>query len=194
MGGMTAILRDFHPRELWVSVDPGNSADYRSLLALAAGLGIRVRHFHAGDAFAWGGLQASVLAPEATYVNANTPVNDDSLVMRLDFGKSSALLEGDAERRSEDTMLANNRIAPVTLLKVGHHGSRTSTNPEFLAAATPKEAVISSGRHNTFGHPRPEILQRLEEAHAKTFRTDRQGATTFLLKPDGNITTQSAAQ
>jgi len=194
MGGMPAILRDFHPRELWVSVDPGNSADYRSLLALAAGLGIRVRHFHAGDAFAWGGVQATVLAPEAAYANPYTPVNDDSLVVRLDFGKSSALLEGDAERRSEDTMLANNRVAPVTLLKVGHHGSKTSTNPEFLSAAAPKEAVISSGRRNTFGHPRPEILQRLEEAHVKTFRTDRQGATTFLLAPDGQVTTQSATQ
>ncbi len=194
MGGMPAILRDFHPRELWVSIDPGNSADYRALLALAATLGIQVRHFHAGDTFAWGGLQASALSPEAGYANASRPVNDDSLVMRLDFGKSSALLEGDAERRSEDAMLANNRIAPVTLLKVGHHGSKTSTNPEFLSAVAPKEAVISDGRRNTFGHPRPEILQRLEEAHVKTFRTDRQGATTFLLTPDGNITTQSAAQ
>jgi competence protein ComEC len=194
MGGMTAILRDFHPRELWVSIDPGNSADYRALLALTAALGIQVRHFHAGDAFAWGGIQATVLAPEPGYVNASAPVNDDSLVMRLDLGKSSVLLEGDAERRSEDTMLANNRIAPVTLLKVGHHGSKTSTNPEFLSAVAPKEAVISDGRRNTFGHPRPEILQRLEEAHVKTFRTDRQGATTFLLAPDGHVTTQSATQ
>jgi competence protein ComEC len=114
--------------------------------------------------------------------------------MRLDFGKASALLEGDAERHSEDTMLANNRIGPVTLLKVGHHGSKTSTNPEFLAAAAPREAVISDGIRNTFGHPRYEVLQRLEEAHVKTFRTDREGATTFLLKPDGDIITQNAAQ
>ena len=194
MGGMPAILRDFHPRELWVSIDPGNSTDYRALLVLASALGIQVRHFHAGDSFAWGGLQATALSPEANYANLGRPVNDDSLVMRLDFGKSSALLEGDAERRSEDAMLANNRIAPVTLLKVGHHGSKTSTNPEFLAAVAPKEAVISDGRRNTFGHPRPEILQRLEEAHVKTFRTDRQGATTFLLKLDGSITTLNAAQ
>jgi len=194
MGGMPAILRDFHPRELWVSIDPGESADYRALLAEAAQLNVTVRHFHAGDAFAWGGAQASVLSPEATYANTNTPLNDDSLVMRLDFGKASVLLEGDAERRSEDTMLANNRIAPVTLLKVGHHGSKTSTNPEFLSAVAPKEAVISSGRRNTFGHPRYEILERLEEAHVKTFRTDRQGATTFLLAPDGHVTTQSATQ
>jgi competence protein ComEC len=194
MGGMPAILRDFHPRELWVSIDPGESADYRALLALAAALGVQVRHFHAGDAFPWGGLQATVLSPEADYANTNTPLNDDSLVMRLDFGQSSALLEGDAERRSEDTMLANNRIAPATLLKVGHHGSKTSTNPEFLSAVAPKEAVISDGRRNTFGHPRFEILQRLEEAHVKTYRTDREGATTFLLTPDGHISTLNATQ
>ena len=101
------------------------------------------------------------------------------------------LLEGDAERLSEDTMLANHRLAPVTLLKVGHHGSRTSTNPGFLAAIAPRTAVISSGRRNTFGHPRPEILERLQQAHVQTFRTDRAGATTFLLAPDGRFTTQS---
>jgi competence protein ComEC len=194
MGGMPAILRDFHPRELWVSIDPGESADYRALLLEAAQLNIRVRHFHAGDAFSWGGVQATVLSPEAGYTNTNTPLNDDSLVMRLDFGKASALLEGDAERHSEDTMLANNRIGSVTLLKVGHHGSKTSTNPEFLAVAAPREAVISDGIHNTFRHPRYEVLQRLEEAHVKTFRTDREGATTFLLTPDGGMTTLSAAQ
>jgi competence protein ComEC len=86
-------------------------------------------------------------------------------------------------------MLANHRIAPVTLLKIGHHGSRTSTNADFLAAAAPREAVISVGRRNTFGHPRFEVLERLEAAHTKTFRTDRQGATTFLLTHDGNLTT-----
>jgi competence protein ComEC len=194
MGGMTAILRDFHPRELWVSIDPAKSSDYRALVAEAARLNITVRHFHAGDAFPWDGVQATVLSPEPGYANTNTPLNDDSLVIRLDFAASSVLLEGDAERRSEDTMLAHNRIAPVTLLKVGHHGSRTSTNPEFLAVLTPREAVISSGRRNTFGHPRFEILERLGEAHVKTFRTDREGATTFLLKADGSITHQSAAQ
>ena len=90
-------------------------------------------------------------------------------------------------------MLSNNRLAPVTLLKVGHHGSKTSTNPEFLAAITPREAVISSGRRNTFGHPRYEILERLQSAHTQTWRTDREGATSFLLSPNGQITTQPAS-
>jgi competence protein ComEC len=93
-----------------------------------------------------------VLAPEVGYVNAGAPVNNDSLVMRVEYGKASVLLEGDAEAPSEQAMLA--RMTPVTLLKVGHHGSRTSTTPEFFAAAAPKDAVVSVGKGNTFGHPR----------------------------------------
>jgi competence protein ComEC len=193
MGGMPAILRDFHPRELWLSVEPGNSPGLRALLSEAATLHIIVRWFRAGDSFSWGGLSAAVLAPEIAYANPGVAVNDDSLVLRLAFNKASVLLEGDAEAPSEAAMLLNERIQPTTLLKVGHHGSKTSTNPAFLAAVAPRDAVISVGRHNTFGHPRSEVLGRLEEAHVQTFRTDRFGAETFLLTSDGGISAASAA-
>jgi competence protein ComEC len=193
MGGMPAVLRDFRPRELWISVEPGDSAGLRALLGEAHDLGIAVRHFHAGDAFRWSDVEASVLAPEMAYSNPGAAVNNDSLVMRLDYGRASVLLEGDAEAPSEAAMVAHGRVGPVTLLKVGHHGSRTSTNPEFLAAVAPKDAVISVGRHNTFGHPRGEVLGRLEAARVRTFRTDRSGAETFLLGADGGISTISTA-
>ncbi len=193
MGGMPAILRDFHPRELWLSIEPGNSPGLRALLAEAQSLHIAVYHLHAGDAFAWGGMHAAVLAPELPYANPGQPVNDDSLVLRLDYGSASALLEGDAEAPSEAAMVLHNRIAHATLLKVAHHGSKTSTNPSFLAAVAPRDAVISVGAHNTFGHPRAEVLERLEAAHIATFRTDLQGAETFLLTPDGRISAQSTA-
>jgi competence protein ComEC len=193
MGGMPAILRDFHPRELWLSIEPGNSPGLRALLAEAHNLHIAVYHLHAGDAFAWGSVHATVLAPELGYTNSRQPVNDDSLVLRLDYGRASALLEGDAEAPSEADMLLHNRIAPATLLKVAHHGSKTSTNAAFLAAVAPQDAVISVGAHNTFGHPRAEVLTRLEAAHIATFRTDRHGAETFLLTPDGRISAQSTA-
>ena len=192
MGGMPAILRDMHPRELWLSIDPADSPGFRALLAEAADLHIVVRHLHAGDALPWAGTRITVLAPEPAYANSGAPANDDSLVLRIDFARSSILLEGDAEASSEDTMLNHGRLAPVTLLKVGHHGSKTSTNPEFLTAVTPQDAVISVGRRNTFGHPRDEVLARLEAAHVRTYRTDRHGAETFLLTPAGRITTFSA--
>ncbi len=193
LGGMPAVLRDLRPRELWLSVQPGESPSLTALLAEAAALSIPVRHYAADDLFLWGGLTVTVLAPEPAYTNPGAPVNNDSLVLRLDYDRASVLLEGDAEAPSEAAMLANHRLAPVTLLKVGHHGSRTSTNPAFLAAVAPKDAVISVGRHNTFGHPRAEVLSRLEAAHIHTVRTDRAGAWTFLLTPDGRISSPSTA-
>jgi competence protein ComEC len=192
MGGMPAVLRNFRPRELWVAVDP-NSVPYQALLAEAATLGIRVRHLRAGDRMAWGGVDVSVLAPAVAYSNAGPPVNNDSLVMRMQFGKSAALLEGDAEAPSEHAMAtaaesgSGFAVGPDTLLKVGHHGSRTSTTPEFLALAAPKDAVISVGRQNTFGHPRHEVIARLAAEHAHVYRTDEFGLTTFLLSSDGGI-------
>jgi competence protein ComEC len=186
MGGMPAILRNFRPRELWVSIDP-NSDAYRSLLNEAKDLGITVRHFYAGTQVAWGGTQITMLAPETGYLNPRDPVNNDSLVMRMQYGNASVLLEGDAEAPSERDMLTHGRITPVTLLKVGHHGSRTSTTQEFFDAAAPKDAVVSVGKGNTFGHPRYEVVERIAEARTKLYRTDEFGLTTFLLGRDGKI-------
>ena len=188
MGGMPAILADLRPRELWVGIDPVSPL-YTALLAQAASLNIPVRHLHAGDHQTWGSVDIAVLAPALGYTNPSAPRNDDSLVLHLQLGRSSVLLEGDAERPSEDAMLASNLIHPVTLLKVGHHGSKTSSNPEFLAAAHPQQAVISVGLRNTFGHPRAEVIQRFSELHTRLFRTDEFGLTTFLLTPDGRIQT-----
>jgi competence protein ComEC len=186
MGGMPAVMRNFRPRELWVSIDP-NSDAYRVLLSEAKDFGVQVRHFYAGDQLAWGGTQVTILAPETGYSNPREPVNNDSLVMRMQYGKSSVLLEGDAEAPSEREMLAHGRVAAVTLLKIGHHGSRTSTTQEFLDAVAPKDAVVSVGRGNTFGHPRYEVIERIAEARIKLYRTDQFGLTTFLLGRDGGI-------
>ncbi|MGC9199654.1 MAG: ComEC/Rec2 family competence protein [Acidobacteriaceae bacterium] len=192
MGGMPAILRDFHPRQLWVSIDPGDSPLFYDLLAQARAQHMVIRHLHAGEALTWSDLQASVLAPESSYRNPGRPVNDDSLVLRLAWEKASVLLEGDAEAPSEEAMLTHHRLQHVTLLKVGHHGSETSTTPAFLAAVSPVDAVISDGRHNNFGHPSPITLEHLEEAHIRTYRTDRVGAETFLLSSDGGIRAEAA--
>ncbi len=193
MGGMPAILRDFRPRQLWLSIDPGDSPLFYALLAQARAQHMVIRHFHAGETMNWSHLQTTVLAPEAGYANPGRPVNDDSLVLRLAWKQASVLLEGDAEAPSEEAMLAHSRVRHAILLKVGHHGSQTSTTPAFLAAVSPVDAVISDGQHNTFGHPSPITLEHLEEAHVRTYRTDRLGAETFLLSSSGAITAQRAA-
>jgi competence protein ComEC len=90
------------------------------------------------------------------------------------------MLEGDAEAPIEQAMLAEPGLQS-TLLKVGHHGSITSTRPEFLARVAPQWAIISCGLHNRYGHPRPEVLAALEAAKVRTYSTDINGAACFRL-------------
>jgi competence protein ComEC len=184
MGGLPAVLRNFRPAELWVGNNP-DVASYRALLAEAAGLHVSVRVFRAGDAFRLGATQISVLAPSANYRPGSEPDNNDSLVLHVTYGATSVLLEGDAEAPIEQAMLAEPGLAS-TLLKVGHHGSITSTRPEFLARVAPQWAVISCGLHNRYGHPRGEVLAELQAARVRTFRTDLNGASCFVL--DGKTT------
>jgi competence protein ComEC len=179
MGGLPAILRNFHPAELWVGNNP-RFKDYNALLDEAAALHLRLRAFRAGDALNFGSAQINVLAPFRDYQPSPEPANNDSLVLHVTYGATSVLLEGDAEASIEQAMLAEPGLAS-TLLKVGHHGSITSTRPEFLFRVSPQWAVISCGLHNRYGHPRQEVLEELQAAHIRTFRTDINGATCFHL-------------
>jgi competence protein ComEC len=120
-----------------------------------------------------------VLAPTADDQTAAGRPNDESLVMKITYGRTSALLEGDAERQTEYRIVEEQPQAD--LLKVAHHGSATSTVPELLAAVHPRFAVISAGARNVYGHPRLEVLNRLAESGVRTYRTDLNGAVTFYL-------------
>jgi competence protein ComEC len=189
MGGLPAILRNFHPAEFWVGNNPRFGA-YNTLLDEAASLHVRVRSLRAGDAFRFGPTQVSVLAPFSDYQPGAEPVNNDSLVLHVAYGATSVMLEGDAEAPIEQAMLAEPGLAS-TLLKVGHHGSITSTQPEFLARVAPAWAVISCGLRNRYGHPRIEVLEELQAAKVRTFSTDINGATCFRL--DGKTTVPDLA-
>src|SRR6185437_14394480 len=162
IGGLPSVLRNFHPTELWVGVNPPIPA-YKALLAEASGLHTRIRSFRAGESFLFGGARIDVLAPFSNYKPGPEPSNNDSLVLHVTYGATSVLLEGDAEAPVEEEMLAEPDLAS-SLLKVGHHGSNTSTQPAFLARVAPHWAVISSGAHNRYGHPREEVLEELQAA------------------------------
>jgi competence protein ComEC len=179
MGGLPAVLRNFHPTELWVGNNPRFGA-YNALLKEAVDLHVRVRSLRAGDAFEFGGTKVAVLAPFRDYQPGPEPTNNDSIVLHVAYGATSAMLEGDAEAPVERAMLTESGLES-TLLKVGHHGSITSTRPEFLARVAPKWAVISCGLHNRYGHPRREVLEALQDAGVRTFSTDIGGAACFFL-------------
>lgn len=139
-----------------------------------------------GEAFRIGELQFTCLAP----LSEHNWENDNSYVLRLDYGEVSALFTGDAESASEATQLAVYGAAPggfldVDLLKAGHHGSSTSSTDLYLAAVTPEYAVISCGVDNAYGHPHKEAISHLMECGARILRTDLSGTVVF--RTDGKI-------
>jgi competence protein ComEC len=196
MGGMPAVISNFRPRELWLPEGIPDE-EIRGLLQQAHRLGIRVTYRKAGDIFQFGGASFRVLAPapdlklrarmhEARAEDKRR--NDESLVRKVSLGKTSALLEADAERPTEK-FLADEY--PADVLKVAHHGSASSTNDFLLEVVRPRYAVISVGAPNVCHHPRPEVLGRLQHAGVATYRTDLDGATSFFL--DGKSVTPQLA-
>jgi len=154
MGGMAAVLANFHPRELWLGVD-SPSPELQTLLREARALKIPILLHKAGDSLELGGAKIAVLAPPRDAEAHPSRPNDESLVIKISYGTTSALLEGDAEKKTEKQVAQEDPRAD--LLKVAHHGSSTSTIPELLAAVHPRFAVISVGTRNVYGHPRQEV-------------------------------------
>ncbi len=172
IGGLTAVLENFHPDELWTGANPP-----AALVARARSEGVRIREPRTEPAFPFSGATIKVLAPDPAYT-AREPGNNDSLALRLTYGSRSFLLTGDLERPIENQLLAEGAIGHTDVLKVAHHGSRTSSTEAFLDAASPAIALISAGYENSFGHPHPDVLARLEALHTTVLRTDLGGLAT----------------
>ena len=178
IGGMTSVMANFHPRELWVGPLP-DLESINAVLAKARQLGVKIVELRAGDEFDWAGTHVRVLSPPRDWQPAEKVRNNDSLVLNFRYGETAAMTEGDAEKQMEAIVATEH--PSCTVLKLAHNGSMTSTIPELLDAAQPSYAFISVGTGNTFHHPRPEVLDRLAQRHIATYRTDTMGALTFLL-------------
>lgn len=183
IGGLPAILANFHPRQIWVSPTRATRA-YRGLLRRATANGVSIHRYTAGDTFTFGGVTVRVLAPQSGYQPTRRGNNNASLVLQLIYGKTSALFAGDAEKSSERAMLAEGGLRS-NFLKVAHHGSATSTTPAFLAAVAPEFSAISVGQHNHYHQPRAQVLQELQNANVRTYRTDEMGMSNFFLNGTG---------
>ena len=184
MAGMAAVLDNFHPKALWIGAEP-ESAEWDLVKRHAAADGVRIISMNrASAAMQIGGAKIRILAPTTDYSPGPAATNDDSLVFDVTYGRRSILMTGDAERPIEDELVASGLLHPVTLLKVGHHGSKTSSTEEFMDQVQPKFAFISDGYMNQFHHPHPSVIERLAEHHVGVFRTDENGLSTFLT--DGN--------
>jgi competence protein ComEC len=169
IGGLASVMLNFRPRELWTGANPPEE-----LLALAQRLGIPASQKHPAGQVQRSGATLEILAPADDYL-AQKPGNNDSLVLRISYGSRSFLLTGDMERDIEARLLAAGVDLHADVLKVGHHGSRTSSTEAFLDAVSPSVALISAGFENGFGHPHPDVLGRLGARHAAILRTDLGG-------------------
>jgi competence protein ComEC len=174
--GLFAVLDNFRAGQLWVGRDVGSRA-YEELIAESRGQAIPIVHRRQGDKFEWGGVRGSVLWPTDLSTSSSAS-NDDSLVLRLEDGAIRFLLPGDIEKKVEAELVAQGVPLAADFLKVSHHGSRTSSTGDFVAAVAPRAAVISVGENNSFGHPNQQVVERYAEDGVLLLRTDRDGAVT----------------
>ena len=182
IGGLDAILRNFRVGELWVGAMPDSPA-WDALRAAALEERVNIHPLRRGAPFAFGGATVQTLAPGDDYEPSSTPRNNDSLALRLTYGRRSVLLTGDIERQVEAELVSENLIEHTDVLKIAHHGSKTSSTPALLDAAHPAFGIISAGFENSYGHPHPDILARLTERGVEVLRTDMLGLVT--IRTDG---------
>jgi competence protein ComEC len=184
VGGAEAVAGIFAPRQMWFGVRVPANVPTETLLVHAQQAGARVAWRRRDERFEIDGLRLRVLNPPEPDWERRRVRNDDSVVIEATYGDVALLLMGDAGAAIEREIAAELAPARVRILKVGHHGSRTSTSSALLESWHPGIALVSCGRGNTFGHPAVEVIARLESAGARVYRTDRDGEVT--VETDGS--------
>lgn len=186
VGGLPAVVREV---PVGLFLDSGQNATsplQRQLLLTLKERQVPFRVVQAGERFRFGVAAIEVLAPfKPPLSGTRSDLNNNSVVLRLELGGRRLLLPGDAETAAEERLLASGVDLRADVLKLGHHGSAHSSSPAWLAAVRPRVAVASCGVENRFGHPAPETVERLRGVGAVLCRTDRDGAVTCTLCPDG---------
>ena len=159
---------------------------YRHILSIAKEKKIKLIYVKEGDVLKIGGIKISIIHPENKLM-INNPMNNNSIVCKVEYNSFSMLLTGDIEMEAEELILRKNINLKADVLKVAHHGSKTSTTGEFLKAINPKVALIGVGKNNNFGHPSNEVIQRLKENGTRIYRTDENGEISITVNKKGRI-------
>jgi competence protein ComEC len=184
VGGAASVFAALRPARF---LDPGyvgTSAPYVAALGQATRDRIPWQRVRPGDSLRVDEVVLTTLAPDSAWAAGLSDANLASTVMMARVGSIRFLFTGDAEAEEEEWLLERDSAAlAADVLKVGHHGSRTSTTPRFLAAVRPRLALVSVGAHNAYRHPSPEVMQSLHGAGAQVLRTDRAG--TIVVRTDG---------
>ena len=192
VGGAAAVLERLRPAAYWDPGYPEPSAVYRGSLDAARRAGVRWRRLHPLDSLVVDGLVVRVLAPDSAWVAGLRDANSASTVLLVRYGAVRFLLMGDAERPEEERLVARwGEALRADVLKVGHHGSATSSTPALVGAVRPRIALISVGTRNMYGHPSVDVVARLLDGGAQVLRTDHLGHV--VVRTDGRVLHLEAA-
>ena len=187
MGGLKYILNNFEVGEIWISGRlVAGSGDFFEIVNEKK---MKYKTLQRGDVLKTELYRVSVLHPyDGFYSDSSrgehSNQNNDSLVLKIETDNASVLFTGDIEQETEEDLLYLGKWLDSDILKVPHHGSRTSSTQGFISAVSPKIAVISAGRHNPFKHPHKNILDRYYSGDIQLFRTDIHGAVTIETRKD----------
>jgi competence protein ComEC len=178
IGGARSVIEDFAPSHLWQGIPVPRHLPMRELLAYARARGTPTEQHLAGESLTRGEVRIRVVHPPTPDWERPRVRNDDSVVLEILYRDVALLLTGDIGEEVERAILPRLTPAPIRILKVAHHGSRTSSSAAFLEGWRPQIAIISCGRGNSFGHPAPEVIDRLAAIGARVYRTDLDGEVT----------------
>ena len=182
MGGINTVMNYFPTKEVWCSHATYDSAAFQYFVSAAQRQNLTIKHPEPGTTYAADGLTIDVLGPIQDADKYND-LNDTSLVLMVQFGERKFLFTGDMEAYAENQLVQSDFDLKADVLKVGHHGSYSSTSQAFLKEVSPQYGIISCGRDNEYGHPHNEPMTQLKLSQVELYRTDLMG--DIVLVTDG---------
>lgn len=180
IGGADAVIKEFNVRNVYMPNVTTNTRTFKDVVAAMKAKDLKAKLPNVAEEFKVGTAKFKILSP----INTNSEdLNTYSIVIKLTFGSTKFLFTGDAQNSNEEDMINKGFDLSADVLKVGHHGSHTSTSQDFLDKVNPRYAIISCGKGNDYGHPHAETMQKLQSKNIKVYRTDEDG--TIVCTSDG---------
>lgn len=183
LGGLPTVLSAISTDKIWCADSTYDTYLYKSFTQLVAQKNFNISHPEPGTVFAENGLTITVLGPLKA-ADTYTDLNDTSLVLMVQYGQRRFLFTGDMEAFAEKQLVDAGMSLKADVLKVGHHGSYSSTSQVFLDKVDPEYGVISCGRNNEYGHPHDAPMNRLNKAEVELYRTDLMGSVVLVTDGD----------
>lgn len=185
--GCAKIMENIDVLNIILSEQYEENDNYRLIVSLAKKKNIKLIYVEAGNVLNIDDMKITILHPQKELIVDNA-MNNNSIVCKIEYKSFSCVFTGDIEKEAEELILNKNINLKADILKVAHHGSKTSTTLDFLKAVSPKIALIGVGKNNNYGHPNEQIIKRLQENGVRVYRTDNDGEISIVVNKKGIIT------